>query len=124
MALMQLGALALARGDGLQARGYARECVAAAQEAGVRRLVAAALQFFAHVELYQHRYKPGVPIAAAEASWREASPERQYLGLPWISAVLALDNARHYLGPAGFSREWSIGQRMTLDQAAALTAGP
>jgi hypothetical protein len=72
MALMQLAALALARGDVLQAREHTRDCVAAAQEAGVRRLFPAALQFFVHVELHEHRYPHVVRIAAAETTWREA----------------------------------------------------
>ena len=124
LALMQLGALALARGDGSQALGHARDCVAAAQRQGGRRLLAAALQFFAHVELHKQRYEEAVRIAAAETTWREASPERQLLGMPWIAALPALDEAQHFLGPEVFLREWSIGQRMTLDQAAALTRDP
>ena len=124
MALMQLGAMALTRGDELEARGYARDCVAAAQNAGVRRLFAAALQFFAQVELRVHRYMQAVRVAAAETTWREASPERQFLGLPWISATLEVGEARQYLGAATYSREWSIGQRMTLEQTAALAREP
>jgi ATP/maltotriose-dependent transcriptional regulator MalT len=124
MSLMQLGAMALARGDELEAREYARDCVTAAQNAGVRRLFAAALQFFAQVELHAHRYMQAVRVAAAETTWRKASPERQFLGLPWISGALELGEAQRYLGVAGYSREWSIGQQMTLEQAAALTREP
>jgi predicted ATPase/DNA-binding CsgD family transcriptional regulator len=124
MSLMQLGAMALARGDELEAREYARDCVTAAQNAGVRRLFAAALQFFAQVELQAHRYTQAVRVAAAETNWRKASPERQFLGLPWIATTLELGEAQRYLGAAGYSREWSIGQRMTLEQAGALTREP
>jgi predicted ATPase/transcriptional regulator with XRE-family HTH domain len=124
MALMQLGGLALARDDALAARRFARDCVAAAQETGLRRLFAAALQFFAVVELHQHHYEHAVRLIAAESTWRNASPERKFLGLPWISGAPAVDEAQAQLGPEAFSREWSIGQRMTLEQAATLTYEP
>ena len=124
MALMQLGALALGRGNALEARALAQDCVVAAQDSGLRRFFAAALEFFVHVELHEHHYEHAVRIAAAETAWREASPERHFLGMPWISAIPELDEARRYLGPDSFSREWSIGQGMTLEDAAGLTREP
>jgi len=94
MALMQLGVLALARGDAAEARRHARDCVAAAEDSGFRRLLAAALQFYAQVACFRHEYSAAVRVVAAETTWREGSPERQSLGLPWILAAPALDEAR------------------------------
>jgi len=100
--------------DGSLARG--RDCLAEAQAVGDRGLIAAALATFADLQLKAGFHERGTRLLAAESAWRAGLGGRRAISI-WSWPGPSPDAARELLGEAAFARDWTAGQRLSLDEA-------
>ena len=100
------------------ARIHARACITAAQNSGHQRLISAALECYAELELEAVRYHLGVRLLGAVHAWRDASHVRHHGGgAPWMTVPSRLEQARAMLGEAAFMDAWSTGTVLSLESA-------
>jgi non-specific serine/threonine protein kinase len=116
----QLATLGPASRDLAGARLHARACITAAQNSGHQRLISAAVECFAELELEAGHYDTGVRLLAAVGAWRDASHVRHHGGgAPWMSVRSRLDQARAMLGESTFADAWRTGTLLSLESATA-----
>src|SRR5206468_8987568 len=113
----ELARLGPAGRDLMNAMIHARACIAAAQDSGRQRLISAALECFAALQLEAGRYHTGVRLLAAVRAWRDATHVRHHGGgAPWMTVPSRLEQARAMLGEAAFTDAWRAGT-VPLEQA-------
>jgi tetratricopeptide (TPR) repeat protein len=116
----QLAMLGPTGRDLMNAMIHARACIAAAQDSGRQRLISAALECFAELQLEAGRYHTGVRLLAAVGAWRDATHVRHHGGgAPWMTVPSRLEQARAMLGEAAFADTWRAGTGLSLERATA-----
>jgi predicted ATPase/DNA-binding XRE family transcriptional regulator len=115
-ALAQIATLAQARGNDETALARGRECLAEAHAVGDRSLIAAALETYAGLELKVGQCELGTRLLAAEQTWRAGQGSHRAVSI-WSWPGPTLETARAVLSESAFTRAWTAGQLMTLEEA-------